>query len=305
MTCLPNKIRILGAAMTLLSGLGATPALATENGNSSYLPGSSQFYGAAIPPFPGLYFLSQSDYYTANRLNDGHGNKNGTQADISSLSETMRFLYVSDLHVLGADVWGQFVLPMVHVSSKVSSHGFSVLDSSANALADITFTTALAWHEGPHTFIVGLDVAAPTGSYDSTRSLNVGLNHWAIMPTLGYKYFNPEGLELSLVPRFIFNTENSATDYTSGKELEMDYAIGQHFGPVRLGAVGYLYQQITKDSGPSVAADGNKAAGFAMGPSIGYEFSPAFKIDGSWEHEFYTANKSQGEYLWLNIATKF
>jgi hypothetical protein len=61
------------------------------------------------------------------------------------------------------------------------------------------------------------------------------------------------GTELSLYTGVDFNTENDATDYTSGTSLHLDLTVAQHLpllgGFVGVGANGFYYQQISGESG--------------------------------------------------------
>jgi hypothetical protein len=287
------------AALMSSSAVGAVKA--AENGNTQYAPGSPQFYAGGIPPFPGLYFLSQTSYYTSDRTNDSNGNEVPIKFKVNSLAETMRFLYISDLKIAGGDVWGQLVVPLVRLDLTLPFGRDKTF-----TLADMTATVGVAWHlDRANTFLVGLDVAMPTGPYSSSNLANVGLNHWSFQPTIGYHYLDPQGLEIGTTARLIFNTENESTDYRTGTEFVWDYAIGWNFDKWRVGAVGYYLQQLTDDKGPRAAADGHRGKGFAIGPSITYTFNPAMQISASWQHDIVAENRSQGDTIWLNFATKF
>lgn len=287
------------AALTGFLALAATPAAATEGGVSQYQGGSSQFYGAGIPPFPGTYALSQANYYSANRSNDGNGNKLPIDFSLKTYSNTFRLLHVSDIKLAGADVWGQLVVPVVHGDLSVMGR-----DDTQTSIADAIGTLGLAWHMDNHSLVFGLDVAAPTGRYKKENMLNIGTNHWSIQPVLGYKYFDPQGLDVSFVPRLVFNTKNTATDYTSGDELYVEYAVGWNFGPAKVGVVGYAYRQLTDDKGRGVGSDGNRGKAFAIGPSLTYNFTPGLHVSGSWQRELVAEHRTQGDALWVNFGFK-
>lgn len=296
-----HGVRSLAFATALAGSLAlaATPAKATEGGVSQYQGGSAQFYGAGIPPFPGTYALSQANYYSANRSNDGDGNKLPIDFSLKTYSNTFRLLHVSDLKLAGADVWGQLVVPVVHGNLSVMGHG-----DTQTSIADVMGTVGLAWHMDSHSLIFGLDIAAPTGRYKKENMLNIGTNHWSFQPVVGYKYFDPQGLEVSFVPRLVFNTKNTATDYTSGNELFVDYAVGWNFGPTKVGLVGYAYQQLTDDKGRGVGSDGNRGKAFAIGPSLTYSFNPGLHVSGSWQRELVAEHRTQGNALWVNVGFK-
>ncbi len=294
------KFRKFGLAAAL-SATALCQVQAAENGNTQYSPGSAQFFAASIPPYPGLYFLSQTNYFTADRTNDSNGDRVPIDFEVKALAETFRFLYVSDIEIGGAQLWGQLVVPVVHLDMSLPFG-----DDTTLGLADITTSVGLAWHpDRNNTFVVGVDVALPTGQYDASDIANIGVNHWSVQPTLGYHYLDSQGLEVGATARLIFNTENTDTDYTSGTEFVLDYAVGWNFDKWRVGAVGYYLQQISDDSGPGVAADGHRGKGFAIGPSISYSFNPGMQVSASWQHDVFAENRAQGNAVWVNFATKF
>jgi hypothetical protein len=288
---------ILTVAICALGG----SAIAAENGNSQYAPGAAQFYGGSIPPYEGLYFLSQTSYFSADRTNDGDGNEVPIDFSVKAAVETMRFLYVSDIKIGDAQLWGQLVLPVIHLDIDTAFGSDKTLN-----IGDATTTIGLAWHpDKAQTFVIGMDIGVPTGAYDEHALANSGLNHWSIQPTAAYHYSDPDGLEFAAAARLIFNTENTATDYKSGNEFVLDYAAGWNFGKIRAGAVGYFIKQFSDDQGPTAAADGHRGEGFAIGPSLTYSFNPGLQISASWQHDVYAENRSQGDSIWMNFATKF
>ncbi len=297
-----KKTGIAGRSLfgMMMIALAVGEAGAAENGNTQYSPGSAQFFAAGIPPFPGLYFLSQTSYFHSDRLNNGSGDKIPIDFKVSAIAETMRFLYVSNLDIGGAKVWGQVVVPLVNLDMTLP-----IGNDTRFGLADVSGTLGLVWHKDKHSFVAGVDVAAPTGLYDSSKFANIGVNHWSVQPTLGYHYTDPQGLEVASTLRFIFNTENNDTKYTSGNEMVIDYAVGWNFDKLKIGAVGYYLQQLTDDSGPAAAADGHRGKGFAIGPSVTYAFNPGLQFSGSWQHDVIAENRAQGDTFWFNFATKF
>lgn len=294
-----TKFISIGAAA--IACLAATQAHAGENGNTQYAPGASQFYAGAIPPMEGLFFLSQTSHFSADRVNDGNGDEIPIDFKVRATAETLRFLYVSDVHIGDATLWGQLVVPLLKLDleSRFAS-------DDRFGLADITTTVGLALHpDQMQTFAMGLDIAMPTGSYDVDRFANTGLNHWSFQPTVAYKYFDPQGLEVAVSSRLIFNTENTDTNYTSGNEFVIDYAVGWNVGNMKIGATGYYLKQFTDDEGPGVGPDGHRGEGLAIGPSFTYSFNPGMQLSASWQHDVFAENRSQGDAIWVNFATKF
>ena len=277
------------------------PAMAAENGNSQASLGSAQFFAGAFPPYPGVYFLSQTSIYSSNRLNDGNGNKIPINFKVTSVAEALRFLYVTPVEIAGGRLITQLVVPLVSLDVTTPAG-----TARRFSLADMVGTFGISWNlDRKNAVVLGMDIAAPTGAYDAANAASPGLNHWSFQPTVGYHYSDPEGLEFGITSRLVFNTRNDATGYTNGNEWAVDYAIGWNFDKLRVGAVGYYYQQFTNDTGPGAPADGHRGRAFALGPSLSYAFSQKLQVSASWQHEFVAENRAQGDAVWINLATSF
>jgi hypothetical protein len=297
-----SRMSLAFAATALIAGT-ATTAEAAEGGLTQYAPGASQFFAGSIPPVPGTYFLSQTSMLSSSRLNDANGDQIPLSFNLDAKVETLRLLHVTPLQFAGGDVWVQAVVPVV-LDLGLDVGPFS---GSSAGLGDVVIAGGLAWHQGPHTYVAGVDVALPTGKYASTAVANVGVNHGSVQPTLGYHYLdfaNPTW-EFAATMRYIVNFKNDDTDYTSGDEIVIDYAAGYHFGKTRLGVAGYYLKQLTDDKGPGVAPDGHRGKAFAIGPSVSYSVSRALNLSASYQVDVFAENRSKNNTLWLNLATKF
>ena len=103
---------------------------------------------------------------------------------------------------------------------------------------------------------------------------NLGIGHAAIDAGGGYTYFNPQtGHELSGTLGFTYNFENTQTQYQSGVDMHFDWGASQFLTKqVQVGLVGYVYQQLTCDSGAGDRVGDFKSRVFGVGPQIGYIF---------------------------------
>ncbi|MGB8744157.1 MAG: transporter [Xanthobacteraceae bacterium] len=103
---------------------------------------------------------------------------------------------------------------------------------------------------------------------------NIGIGHGAIDAGAGYTYFNPQmGHEFSAVGGFTYNLTNQATDYQNGVDFHLDMAASQFLSKqFFVGAVGYIYDQVSADRGsaPILGPIESRVAG--IGPQAGYIF---------------------------------
>lgn len=308
-----KRVLVVFAGMAV----SAATAHATENGVMNYLPGAPGVFIDAFPPIPGIFAINQTNYTSAKGLYDGNGRKLPINVSVASVSETARFLASWPTEFLGARVYSQFVVPVVHIEATNPGGSFVT-----NGMANLTFTPlVLDWRLGQfQTTALGLDIMPNTGTYSASRALNVGTNYTSISPIFAYHYLDPNGFELAVGPRFIFNVgANTASvnrnvfpavgqSYRSGDVFITDFNIGYNFRQWKVGAVGSYVNQYTDDKVNGVKAfnaagvqNGNRLKSFSVGPSLAYNFGPA-TLNVNYQHTFAVANGSKADSVWANVA---
>ena len=147
----------------------------------------------------------------------------------------------------------------------------------------------------------------PVGAYDPNRLANLGIGHGAIDGGAGYTYFNPHtGHEFSAVGGFTYNFKNTDTDYKNGIDFHLDMGASQFLSKqLMVGLVGYVYQQVTGDSGSGDRLGPFKSRVFGVGPQIGYLF-PIGDHQGYLNlkgyKEFGAEHRPEGWNVWLTFA---
>ena len=153
---------------------------------------------------------------------------------------------------------------------------------------------------------------APTGNDKVGRLANTGKNFWTVEPVLGLMYFGQKnGIEGSVFTGFDFNTENTDTDYQSGRQVHVDGTLAQHVPRagrlVGAGVSAYYYQQVSDDSGSGATLGAFKGRTIGLGPAISY----ARKVSGcdtitelKWLNEVETKNRLDGDIVWLKAVLK-
>ncbi len=178
---------------------------------------------------------------------------------------------------------------------------------SVTGALDLYPLVSLAWNKGTSNWMVYGTGDIPVGDYNSKRLANLGIGHGAADLGGGYTYFDPtKGHEFTAVLGFTFNTENPNTQYINGVDMHVDWAasqfLSQHW---QVGAVGYVYDQITPDGG-----SGNRVGAFesrvaAAGPEVGYAFAVAgrqayLNLRGYWE--FWAEHRVEGRALYMTLV---
>ena len=117
--------------------------------------------------------------------------------------------------------------------------------------ADVYYLATLKWNQGVNNFMWYVLGNIPSGTYDPTRLANLSIGYTGVDSGVGYNYLNPHtGHEFSAVAGFTYNGMNDALQYRNGIDLHFDWAMSQFVGKsVHVGIVGYVYQQLTGDSG--------------------------------------------------------
>ena len=151
---------------------------------------------------------------------------------------------------------------------------FDSLSSSTTGFGDLAPQFAVRWNKGVDNYIAYITGDIPVGDYNSSSLSNIGIGHGAIDAGVGYTYFNPQtGHELSAVLGFTYNLTNPATQYQNGVDMHLDWGVSQFLTQqVQVGLVGYLYDQLSCDSGSGdrVGCFESRVAG--IGPQLGLIF---------------------------------
>jgi hypothetical protein len=113
-------------------------------------------------------------------------------------------------------------------------------------------------------------------------------------------------VDISNTIGFTFNGENPATDYRSGTDFHWEGAVTQNFTKQFLaGIAGYVYDQITGDSGSGAKLGPFEGRADAIGAVMGYNFQlgklpVAAKL--KYFHEFDVKNRLQADAGFLTVS---
>jgi hypothetical protein len=273
-----------------LLALGTGSASATENGASMYPMGNENYMIAAMPP-PGVYYMMYLDDYRADSLKDSNGNDVPINFHLRADAIAPRIIWVTDQKILGGQLAFHTIIPLVNLDIDVNGH-----DQSKTGIGDIVLGPGLGYHLSDKLHeVFAMDINAPTGGYNQSDQTNIGHHYWNLEPLYGLTYEQPEGLNADIKVMYDFNFTNDATHYKSGEELHADYDAGWGFGNGWVAGVGgYIYQQVTDDTGPTAPSDGHKGKAFAIGPDIEYNDHHGFFITIKWEKEMSVENRPEG-----------
>jgi hypothetical protein len=295
----------------------AASAHADEGGVSFWLPGQQSSF-AAVQGAPGwsipvVYYHTSSDAGASKQFVVG-GNL------VAGLDATADLVFVAPTYTFGQPVLGgqgSFTLTVagghmrVGVDATLSGPGGNSISvsraDSLTGMADLYPTGTVKWTNGVHNTMAYVAGGVPVGAYQVGRLANLGTNHWSVDAGGGYTYLDPKkGHEFSVVGGLTYNFENDDTSYKNGVDGHVDWALSQFLNEqVHIGLVGYVYYQLSGDSGAGAVLGDNKARVYSVGPQAGFFFPVGgskgyVSVRGYWE--FGAQNRTEGWNTWLTLS---
>ncbi len=234
-----------------------------------------------------------------------------TLDSVQSIS-VLTLLYEPPWKPLGARLVTGVSLPFLYVGATATVELRSPdrtrtarIKEQSFGFSDMVVTPAIiGWSHGDFSWSTGLSIYAPTGAYSPTDLAPLGKNFWTFEPFVAATYLNRKyGQEASVQIAFDANTINPETGYQSGSQLNIEWLLAQHLPHgFSVGVTGFLYQQITPDSG---AGELGLAGTYAVGPSIGYTWKDKFVVSAQWLYEFEVENRFKGSVASLVASWTF
>ncbi|NMM26911.1 MAG: hypothetical protein HHJ12_06385 [Glaciimonas sp.] len=297
-----TKISYL-VALAITGVIVTHAAYATEGGGSIYPMGAESFLTGALPP-PGFYPLVYLNHYNADKIKNNDGDDVAPpNFKVTANVIAPRLIWVTGNTLLGGQVAHALMLPLVDLDVRAGA-----ASQSKSGIGDLNITPlALSYHHNGNLHsVVALDIFAPTGSYNKNDMANIGRNYWAIQPVYTASYIDPAGWNADFKMMYDFNFKNTDTNYKSGQEFHVDYALGYGFKQNWVAGVGgYMYKQTTNDEKNGVKVPNNKGQAFAIGPSIKYDNGKGMFLMAKWQKEMNVENRPEGHAFWIKALLPF
>ena len=294
-------------------------ASADEAGVSFWLQGQFGSF-AAVPSNPG--WSLENTFYHATAATDASrsfARGGGIQAGMKSPSD---FVMVTPTYVFATPVLGgQAAVGMTavygrnttSVAATLAGPGGTSLSGSRSdyvvGFGDLYPAASLKWNRDVHNFMLYATASAPVGIYDPTRLAAMGSGHWSADAGAGYTYLNEQvGFEWSAVVGFTYNFINPYTQYRSGVDVHLDWAISPILTErLHFGAVGYVYDQLTGDSGAPPALGDFRSRVAGVGPQAGFFFPVANRngyLNLRGYYEFNARNRLEGWTAYVTFSVE-
>jgi len=301
------------AALTVMQ----EPVLADEGGVSFWLPGQYASL-VAVPSQPGwslglVYYHASVDAGRGLDFPQGGEIRAGLESDVNLLfvapSYTFEEAVLGGRATLG--LTGVFGRNETSAEATLSGPGGGTISGDRTdmltSVGDLYPTFSLKWNAGVSNYMTYITGDIPVGDYEAGRLANIGIGHAAIDGGAGYTYFNPvTGREISILGGLTYNFENPDTNYQNGVDGHIDWAAAQFLSPqVHVGIAGYVYQQLTGDSGQGTVLGDFKSRVLGIGPQVGFMF-PTGTMQGYLNirgyYEFAAENRAEGWNALVTLA---
>ncbi len=299
------------------------PALRAEEGaGGHYLPGATATFIDTLPGKPGIVVANAFTYYDGKASGKSleYAGLVTLNAHATVYADTLFGIYQTPLQLLSGnyavaaaipfiwlDVSGTVTLPIGPPAKR---------SDSASGLGDITlYPFMLGWTNAMDLkYDVRLGIYTPSGDYTAGKLANTGRNYWTFEPAVSLSWLSTKiGTEVSVFTGLDFNTKNNATDYESGTSFHLEGTVAQHLplgkaGIIGVGANGFLYQQISGDSGSGATLGDFEGRTAGVGPVISF----ATKIgkadvaaEVKWLPELNVEKRLKGDTIWFKLGVVF
>jgi hypothetical protein len=264
---------LAGLMISALVGM-STSVCATEGAGGLYLLGS-QALGAGLAPSPGWYVSTAMAQYSGAVGSASVGGVTLVSLKKRVDSMGVNLMYAPTTSVLGGQAAVSVTVPYAYLrlSGEVIAKRDITGSVSNSSLGDTAINGRLGWKINDSlSHAVSLTVWAPTGDYSKGFNASIGHNRWAGDMLWAMTYIAPRShLEFSAALGYGINGPNDVTHYRSGNEAHLEMALGTRLSPRwAVGVAGYVYHQVTDDTGPGADLGSLKGRVLGAGPAVNY-----------------------------------
>ena len=287
------------------SFVGTLSGIASAGETGHYVNGGEGIKAATLPP-PGFYWRLYNQFYKANTLKDKNGHELDVGYDLNVYSLVNRFVWISNIKILGADFGAALVIPLVYTDIEIKGTG---VDDEEFNLGDIAVEPfVLSWHGPRYDAVFALGLYVPIGKYDKNEAASPGKDFWTGMVTVGGTYYfdDLKSWSASILSRYEIHSEKDETAVRPGNDFHFEWGIGKTLAKIwDVGLAGYCQWQVTDDSGSDVTWDKSvHDRVYAIGPEVSVFIPPAkLSVSLRSQLEFGAEDRPEGNITTL-ILTK-
>jgi len=260
---------------------------------------------------PGTLLQINMSAYVADRVIGADGR---LPVDFRQDAEVMliHVAHTSRRTFLGANLGAEVLLPAAHVRVRADE-----MRESVTGIGDALVGVYLQWSDRellgrPFAARADLDIGIPTGSHDAGRTVNLGSKAWQISPYLAWTWRVADRWEIS--NRINYNWSSTSRvppratglrDWQAGEQLAVNLSASYEISPRwRIGAGGYMLQQLSDSRADGIRLRGARQAVYALGPGLRWSQGRTMIIGNAYK-EFGARNRSEGYQAVLRLLRIF
>jgi hypothetical protein len=317
-----SRLNLPGLFAAAAAGLLPAALRADEGAGGHYMPGATASFIDALPGKPSFVVANLFTYYDGSAgvsrpiLFGGQATVN---AHATAYADTIVGLYQTPVQLLGGNYAAGIAIPFISLkvdATITAGPRAGAARDTTSGLGDIMLMPfMLGWTNGPDfKYDVRLGIYAPSGDYDVGKLANAGRNYWTFEPGVSVSWLSTKiGTEVTVFSGLDFNTKNNATDYQSGTSFHLEGTVAQHLplgkaGIIGVGANGFLYQQISGDSGNGATLGSFEGRSAGVGPVISFVTKIGktdLAAEVKWLPELNVNNRLKGDTIWFKVGLVF
>ena len=255
---------------------------------SANLAPAVDFYDGVRAP-KGLYFLSYSSLYWADRVTGPGGHTSISDYGFLRADQILRLCYYSPDYV--------FNLLVPFGGSRTDQP-----DASSYGIGDIRLGTGMFLPVKEVDLLLMLSIKLPTGKYSSNDAVNYGSNQIDLSPGL-FIHKMIDGFSFDAAVKYYFKLENHSTDTDPGDELHLQLLLGYEFADgVKAGpAVNWICGANKKIAGRRLP--GTAWQLLSAGGEVYFKIS-TWAITLNYLRDAYSENSTRGDYFKIKLCHK-
>lgn len=303
-----RKLRNASSVIALL--LATTGLAAADEGGVAFWMSGQYASMSAVPPAPGWSLTTLANGYRGSESSMRVSSSLDADVETEEAILLLQPGYAFDTKILGGtpylSIAGGYGVTTTRLEID-TPHGDSDRSQTISGGPDLNPFASLSWAKGTNNLMTYLSLNVPVGSYNPDRIANLGIGHAAIDWGAAYTYLDPDsGWEFSALAGLTYNWENPYTDYQNGIDSHLDWGASRWVNKNwELGVAGYVYYQLTDDSGAGDEVGGNRSRIAAIGPAIGYQQqwkTASLYVSLRGYQEFWAANRPEGQSVFLEAS---
>jgi hypothetical protein len=310
-----GSLGIFSKLLLISFGFFSSQSVLADEGGVPFWMSGQYASMAAVPSQPGWSLVLMPYVYSGSAdksKNFQHGQSVNAGLNARESIFLFQLGYSSEEKILGGQPylgigWGPGSNTTTAFASVTNPNVEYNRANSVTGSTDIYPLASLAWNKGNNNFMTYVTGDIPVGTYSATSLSAIGIGHAAMDTGGGYTYLNDiTGLEFSSVVGATYNWMNNQTNYKNGIDSHMDWSLSQFLSQNwQVGIAGYVYYQLTADSGSGNRVGAFKSQVVAIGPQIGYLFNIGKKqayINLRAYKEFWAQNRVEGYAMISTIS---